>query len=72
MAIEVAASLFGLGKNPHGWVSAHLELARLTEGDLPIRQLRRVNRHTLKKAVMVVDACADSESGSRGHAGNGR
>lgn len=59
MAIGEAASLDGLGKNPHGWVSAHSELARLTVRNLPIKQLRRVTRHTLKKAVMVVDACAD-------------
>ena len=32
--------------------SPHSEPARLTVGELPSRHVRRVNRHTLKKAVM--------------------
>ena len=32
--------------------SPHSELARLTVAELPSRHVRRVNRHTPKKAVM--------------------
>ena len=35
--------------------SPHLELARLTVSKLLTRNVRRVNRHTPKKAVMVID-----------------
>lgn len=34
--------------------SAHQEPARLTVSELPNRYAQRVNRHTLKKAVMVI------------------